>query len=254
MSGTLYGLGLGPGDPDLITLKACRILRQTPVIAWPAPDTGPSFARAIAAPHLPGGQSEIPIVVPMRTERFPARDVYDRAAAEIASHLDAGRDVAVLCEGDPFFYGSFMYLFERLAARYRTEVVPGVSSMMAAASAAGRPLAARNDVLSVLPGPLPDEAMAARLAVCEAAAIIKVGRHFKRIRTLIDRQGLMERAVYVERVSLDAERRMPLSEVPEDTAPYFSMILIYKGGEGWIHDLPPASTGVSEFEPGNSDA
>ncbi|WP_299861136.1 precorrin-2 C(20)-methyltransferase [uncultured Hoeflea sp.] len=238
MTGKLYGLGLGPGDPELLTLKAHRILRSAPVIAWPAPDTGSSFARAIAAPHLPGGQTEIAIRVPMRTERFPARDVYDKASTLIAAHLDAGRDVAVLCEGDPFFYGSFMYLFERLAGRYKSEVVPGVSSMMAAASHAGRPLAARNDVLSVLPGPLPDEALTERLGQCDAAAIIKIGRHFGRLRALIDDLGLTDSAVYVERVSLEAERLMPLSQVPEDTAPYFSMILIYKGGEDWIHALP----------------
>lgn len=238
MSGKLYGLGLGPGDPDLVTLKAHRILQQVRVIAWPAPDTGASFARSIAAPHLPGGQVEIPIVVPMRTERFPARDVYDRASAEIAAQLDEGRDVAVLCEGDPFFYGSFMYLFERLAHRYPTEVVPGVSSMMAAASVVGRPLAARNDVLTVLPGPLSDKALAERLSLADAAAIIKVGRHFARIRALIEEMSLTGQAIYVERVSLDAEKRMPLADVSAESAPYFSMILIYKGGEDWIHALP----------------
>jgi len=238
MTGKLYGLGLGPGDPDLITLKAHRILQMVPVIAWPAPDTGASFARSIAAPHLPGGQVEIPIVVPMRTERFPARDVYDKASTEIAIHLDAGRDVAVLCEGDPFFYGSFMYVFERLAAQYQTEVVPGVSSMMAAASAVGRPLAARNDVLTVLPGPLGDPELTHRISAADAVAVIKIGRHFKRLRALIEKLNLLPHAIYVERVSLDAERLMPLADVPEDTAPYFSMILIYKGGEDWIHALP----------------
>ncbi|MBC7281247.1 precorrin-2 C(20)-methyltransferase [Hoeflea sp.] len=242
MTGKLYGLGLGPGDPELITLKAHRILQSVPVIAWPAPDTGPSFARAIAAPHLPGGQIEIPIVVPMRTERFPAKDVYDKAASEIAVHLDAGRDVAVLCEGDPFFYGSFMYVFERLAASYETEVVPGVSSMMAAASAAGRPLAARNDVLTIVPGPLDDAELTNRINAADALAIIKIGRHFKRLRALIDSLNLLPHAIYAERVSLDAQRLMPLSEVPEDTAPYFSMILIYKGGEDWIHALPRSTT------------
>ena len=242
MSGKLYGLGLGPGDPDLITLKAHKILQGVPVIAWPAPDTGPSFARSIAAPHLPGGQVEIPIVMPMRTERFPAREVYDKASVEISAHLDAGRDVAVLCEGDPFFYGSFMYLYERLASGYDTEVVPGVSSMMATASAAGRPLAARNDVLTVLPGPLSDEELTNRINAADALAIIKIGRHFNRLRALIEKLNLLPHAIYAERVSLDSERLMPLAEVPEDTAPYFSMILIYKGGEDWIHALPGSKT------------
>lgn len=233
MTGKLYGLGLGPGDPELITLKAHRILTGAPVIAYPAPDTGPSFARQIAAPYIGAHQLEVPVIVPMRVERFPAREVYDGAAETLARHLDAGSDVAVLCEGDPFFYGSFMYLFERLAGRYETEIVPGVSSMMAAAAALGRPLAARNDVLSIVPGPLDDDIMRARIEAAGAVAIIKVGRHFARIRALIDAMGLTSCSGYVERVSLAEQRVLPLADVAEATAPYFSMILIYKGGEGW---------------------
>lgn len=233
MSGKLYGLGLGPGDPELLTLKAHRILTSAPVVAYPAPDSGQSFARRIVAPYLLESQIEVPIVVPMRIERFPAQEIYDVAAREISVHLDAGRDVAVLCEGDPFFYGSFMYLFERLADRYATEVVPGVSSMMASAAALGRPLAARNDILSVVPGPLEDKVLRARIEAADAVAIIKVGRHFQRIRSLIDSMGLTAQAAYIERVSLEEERLLPLSEVPGDTAPYFSQILIYKGAENW---------------------
>ena len=236
MSGKIYGLGLGPGDPELITLKAHRILTSAPVIAYPAPDTGPSFARQIAAPYLRADQLEVPMIVPMRVERFPAQEIYDSAAITLSHHLDAGSDVVVLCEGDPFFYGSFMYLFERLAHRYPTEVVPGVSSMMAAAAAYGRPLAARNDVLSVLPGPMDDADLSLRIESASAVAIIKLGRHFARIRTLIAAMGLTEQAGYVERVSLANQKLMPLADVSEDVAPYFSMILIYKGAEGWAHN------------------
>ena len=239
MTGKLYGLGLGPGDPELITLKAHRILTSAPVIAYPAPDTGPSFARQIAAPYLRFHQLEVPIVVPMRIERFPAQEIYDEAAETLSHHLDAGLDVAVLCEGDPFFYGSFMYLFERLSGRYQTEIVPGVSSMMAAAAVLGRPLAARNDVLSVIPGPLDDAAMRLRIEQADAVAIIKVGRHFNRIRALLEKMNLVGSAGYLERVSLAEQRVLPLSDVTEDAAPYFSMILIYKGKEGW-HAMPSA--------------
>jgi precorrin-2/cobalt-factor-2 C20-methyltransferase len=240
MTGKLYGIGLGPGDPELLTLKAVRILNSVPVIAWPAPDEGDSFARSIAAPHLPGGQTEIAIRVPMRVERFPAQEIYDRAAEKVAAELDAGCDVAVLCEGDPFFYGSFMYLFERLAGRYLTEIVPGVSSIMAAGAASGRPLSARNDVLTVIPGPLPDVEIAARIEASGAVAIMKVGRHFNRLRALIDKLNLTAQAVYAERVSLPGERVMPLAEVNGDTAPYFSIILIYKGAESWAKPAVPA--------------
>ena len=237
MSGTLYGIGVGPGDPELITVKALRILRAAFVVAYPQPDDGPSFARAIVSHFLTAEQLEIPIIVPMDTKRHPAKAVYDAAAQTIAHHLDAGSDVVVLCEGDPFFYGSFMYLHERLAGRYPVEIVPGVSSMMAAAAAIGRPLAARNDVLSVVPGPLDDAALKARIEQSDAVAIIKVGRHCGRIKALIDAMGLTGNAAYIERVSMATQRLMPLNDAP-DTAPYFSMILIYKGAEKWVLDLP----------------
>ena len=231
MSGRLIGVGVGPGDPELVTLKAMRHIRQAGVIAYPAPDDGASFARSIVAEHV-DGKVEIPITIPMRVARFPARAVYDRAVSEIAPHLDNGRDVVVLCEGDPFFYGSYMYLHERLADRYPCEIVPGVASLMAAGAASGRPLAARNDVLSVLPGPSDDATVLRVLAGSEAVAIIKVGRHLPRLRLLIAQAGLMHRAWYGERVTLSSERLMPLSEA-DDVAPYFSIILIYNGAEGW---------------------
>lgn len=241
MRGKLYGLGLGPGDPELITMKAHRIIRSARVIAYPAPDTGPSFARQIAERYLTPEQVEIPIVMPMRVERYPAQDVYDAAAKDISAHLDAGRDVAVLCEGDPFFFGSFMYLFERLEARYDVEIVPGVSSIMAGAAALKRPLTARNDILTVIPGPLDTETLRARIEASDAVAIMKVGRHFARIRDLIAEMGLTDRAGYLERVSLDNERVFPLADVLDDAAPYFSLILIYKGQEDWISHLPIAT-------------
>lgn len=232
--GTLYGIGVGPGDPELLTLKAHRILTSAKVIAYPAPDDGVSFARSIVSQYLNPGQHEIAIVIPMRAERFPAKAVYDKAAGEIGGHLKAGRDVVVLCEGDPFFYGSFMYLFERLAGDFPVEVVPGTSSLMAAAAALQRPLAARNDVLTIIPGPLPDKQILAQLETCDAAAIIKVGRHFGRIRDLIAKAALTDNAGFLERVTLDNQQIMPLGEVTGDKAPYFSIILIYMGAEDWV--------------------
>ncbi|MFO1120040.1 MAG: precorrin-2 C(20)-methyltransferase [Rhodospirillales bacterium] len=225
MSGILYGLGIGPGDPDLITLKAKEILAHVPVIAYPAPEGGDSLVRAIADPHVPTGCTEIAISTPMAIERFPAQEVYDRYAAIIAGHLGDRRDVAVLCEGDPFFYGSFMYLFERLAPRFPAIVVPGVSSLAAVTAAAATPLVSRNEVLSVLPAPLPEAELEARLARAEAAAIMKVGRHAGKVRRVLERLGLLDCATYVERASMANERILPLREAP-DSAPYFSMILV----------------------------
>ena len=233
MTGTLYGLGVGPGDPELVTLKTLRLLRSAPVLAYPAPDVGDSFARSIVEPHLPGGQTEIAIRVPMRVDPAPAQAVYDAAAVAIGGHLDAGRDVAVLCEGDPFFYGSFMYLFGRLAERHRVEVVPGVSSLTACAAATGLPLAARNDVLTVLPAPLPEEELRPRLHAAEAVAIMKLSRHFKKISQLLEETGLYASARYVERATLGHQRVLKLSEVDPETVPYFSMILAHRRGAAW---------------------
>lgn len=232
-TGTLYGVGIGPGDPELLTLKALRILRAAPVLAWPAPETGPSLAREIVSPHLPGGQREIAIRMPLLPARFPAEDVYDRAAVEIGAALAAGDDVAVICEGDPFFYGSFMYLYGRLADRFRVEIVPGVSSLTACAAALGAPLAAKNDILTVIPGPLPADVMAGRLAASDAAAIIKVGRHFAKIRGVLDDLGLTANARYIERATMPGQRIVPLADVGEDDAPYFSMILVHRRAEAW---------------------
>ncbi len=233
MSGTVYGIGVGPGDPELMTLKGARLLAACPVIAYPAPETGDSLARRIAAPHMPGDATEIVIRTPMSLDRFPAQEVYDRAAAEIGTHLAAGRDVGVLCEGDPFFYGSFMYLFARLAEAWPVEVVPGVSSLMACAATLGAPLAARNDVLTVLPAPLDDATLAERLSTCDAAAIIKVGRHFARVRALLSELGLAVSARYIERATMAEQRVVALDEVDADAVPYFSMVLVHTRGAAW---------------------
>lgn len=238
--GTLYGVGLGPGDPELMTVKAHRLISAARVIAYPAPDDGPSFARSIAADLIPEGAREIPIIVPMRVERFPAQAVYDRAAEEIAAELAAGADVVTLCEGDPFFYGSFMYLFERLVDRFPCEIVPGVTSLTACAARLRRPLTARTDVLTVIPGPLPDEEIRARIEAAGAVAIMKVGRHLPRLKRLLGEMGLLDRAGYVERATLASERVLPLADAGEGGAPYFSMILLYKGEEAWM--LPPRSS------------
>ncbi|HEY7688519.1 MAG TPA: precorrin-2 C(20)-methyltransferase [Dongiaceae bacterium] len=230
MSAQVYGLGVGPGDPELLTLKALRLLRAAPVIAYPAPDSGDSFARSIVAPHLPGGQKEIAIRMPLGDGSYPKADIYDRAARDILAEVRAGRDVAVLCEGDPFFYGSFMYLHARLARECAVTIVPGVSSLMACAAMAGVPLSARNESLIVVPAPLPDEALQARLSNGSAAAIVKVGRHLSRVRNVIESAGRLPRALLIERATLAEQRVRRLADVEDDTVPYFSMILV--AGEG----------------------
>lgn len=231
MTGKLYGLGIGPGDPELITLKALRLLQSADVVAYPAPETGDSLARRIVAPHLKGGQTELAIRMPLTVARFPAQAVYEQAAGELATHLQQGRNIAVLCEGDPFLYGSFMYLFGRLAEKFPVEVVPGVSSLTACAAALNHPLASRNDVLTVIPAPLDDETIAQKLLHTDAAAILKLGRHGPRIVALLRQLGLANRAHYIERATMAEQRILPLDAVDPQSIPYFAMILVHKKGE-----------------------
>ena len=203
------------------------------MIAYPAPDSGASFARSIVADAIRPQATEIAMIVPMRAGRAPAQDIYDSAADDIAAHLEAGRDVVLLCEGDPLFYGSFMYLLVRLRDRFTVEIVPGVNSLSACAAAQVHPLVARSDRLTVLPGPLDNAELASSIEGAEAVAIMKVGRHLPRIRALLTRLGLLEKSLYTRHASLPHQACHALAEAPEE-APYFSMILVYKGDDPWI--------------------
>lgn len=231
MSGTLYGLGVGPGDPDLLTLKAHAILRAVPVIAYirAKRKTGEneSLARAIAAPHLPGGQVEIPFDIPMSSDPRIGQAVFDERMPIVAAHLDAGRDVAVLCEGDPLFHGSFISFMERLSGDFPVTVVAGISSINAAAARAGLALASRNQVFGAIPATLEESRLEKLLDGVAGAAIIKLGRHLPKVRALIDRLELTARAFYVERATQVGETICALGDLKTHfAAPYFSMILI----------------------------
>jgi precorrin-2/cobalt-factor-2 C20-methyltransferase len=221
--GRLYGIGVGPGDPELLTLKGLRLLRAAAVVAYSAPEQGDSFARAIVAAWLDRGQREIAIRFPMRPGPPPA-EIYDSAAQTIAAELDAGNDVALLCQGDPLFYGSFIGVFTRLAARYPIEIVPGVSSLTACAAAAATPLVMREETLAVIPATLDEADLTRRLAAAEIAAIVKLGRHLAKVKRVLERLGRLSGAVCVEHASLPYQRVRPLAQV--DEAPYFSMALV----------------------------
>jgi precorrin-2 C20-methyltransferase / precorrin-3B C17-methyltransferase len=232
-SGRLFGVGVGPGDPELLTHKAARAIADADVIAYPSARHGKSVARRIAAPYLREDHLEVLLQFPVTTEltTHPGgydaalHEFYDEAAAELAEHLDAGRDVAILCEGDPLFYGSYMYFHERLAPRYETTVIPGVTAFSAAAAAAGTPLVKREDVFVAVPGTLPADVLAERLRGADAAVVMKLGRTFPKVRGAIEQAGVGERAVYVERASSDAERIAPLAEV-DGRVPYMSLVLV----------------------------
>ena len=226
MTGTLYGVGVGPGDPELMTVKAWRLISTADVIAYLCANGKDSTARDIAKPFIEKGTIEIAIDMPMRVEREPGEEAYDKGAAAIAATLDSGKNVVMLCEGDPFFYGSFMYIFERLATKYKTIVVPGVTSITAAAAAIGQPLVGRNDMLKVLPATLPEDKLHFELATSQAVAIIKVGRHFGKVKLLLAELGLLSKATAVENATHHDQWIRPVETIEGDTLPYFTTIIV----------------------------
>jgi precorrin-2/cobalt-factor-2 C20-methyltransferase len=241
-AGKLIGVGVGPGDPELMTLKAMRALKAADVVAHFAKAGNASRARTIAAEHLAPGVIELALRYPVTTElpRSGAaycgriKEFFDTSAAEVAAHLDAGRIVAVVCEGDPLFYGSYMHLHARLAARYPTEIVAGVTGMSGCWSAAGTPIAQGDDVFTVLPGTLAEGELERRLADADAAVVMKLGRNLPKVRRALDRAGRLGRAIYVERGTMADAVMMPLAAKLDDDAPYFAVVLV----PGWEEQQP----------------
>jgi len=239
VSGRLIGVGVGPGDPELITLKAVRALGSADVVAHFAKAGHVGNGRKIAASHIPPTAVELPLLYPVTTEiptHEPAyRDViknfYDASTAALAARLEEGRIVAVICEGDPLFYGSYMHLHARLAPRYPTEIVAGVTGMSGCWSAAGAPIAQGDDVLTVLPATLPEAELTRRLADTDAVVIMKVGRNLPKVRRALVQSGRLAHAIYVERGTMAGALVTPLAGKADDRAPYFAVVLV----PGWEH-------------------
>lgn len=234
MAGRLYGIGLGPGDPELLTVKAVRLLKTCPVVAYFCKSGRRGNARVIADRWIPETCEELPLGYPLTTEiPFDHPDYistlsafYEAAREKLAERLRRGLDVALLAEGDPLFYGSFMHLYERLRGEFATEVVPGVTGMAGCAAAAGAPLTWGDDILRVLPGTLPYEALVEHLKQADAAVVMKLGKNFQKVRRAFAETGQLERAIYVERGAMPEQKVIPLAEKLDDDAPYFSMILL----------------------------
>ena len=255
-AGRLTGVGVGPGDPDLLTVRATRIIAAADVIAYHCAQHGRSIARAAAAPYLRDGQAEEILTYPVTTEgtAHPGgyagalADFYEQAAGRLAAHLDAGRDVVVLCEGDPALYGSYQHLHTRLSGRFAAAIVPGISSVSAAAAAVAVPLVQHDETLTVLPGTLSEESLQARLAGADAVAVLKLGRTFGRVRAALEEAGLLDRARYVERAGTPDQRVLPIAEVDPGSVPYMSLALVPGRGQrarARPADARPASFGVS---------
>ena len=236
-TGRLVGVGTGPGDPDLMTVKAVRALAEADVVAHFAKRGNNGNARTITSAHFREDLIELPLLYPVTTEidknhddyRSSISGFYDESAAQVAQHLDAGRMVAVLSEGDPLFYGSYMHLHVRLAHLYPTEVIPGITAMSGCWSQTGLPIVQGDDVMTVLPGTMSEFELTRRLADTDAAVIMKVGRNLPKIRRALAASGMLARAVYVERGTMPAAVSMRLADKPDDAAPYFALVLV----PGW---------------------
>ncbi|MGW8973747.1 precorrin-2 C(20)-methyltransferase [Streptomyces platensis] len=249
LTGRLYGVGLGPGDPSLMTVRAVEVIAEADVIAYHSARHGRSIARSIAAKHLRADHLEEALIYPVTTEstdhpggyRGALDEFYETAAARLAVHLDAGRTVAVISEGDPLFYGSYQHMHKRLAHRYPTEVIPGVTSISAAAARLGKPLAEADEVLTILPGTLPEEELTARLTSTDTAVVMKLGRTFPTVRRAMERAGRLPEAHYVERATMSGERTERLADIDAETVPYFAVSVV----PSRIADLPPAGTATA---------
>jgi precorrin-2/cobalt-factor-2 C20-methyltransferase len=237
--GKLIGVGVGPGDPNLLTLKAVHALKCADVIAHFAKAGNSSNARAIVAQFLRPDVWELPLLYPVTTEKPASGSAYraaiqgffDEAASAVAAHLDAGRSVAVLSEGDPLFFGSYMHLHVRLMKQYATDVIPGVTAMSGCWSAAGLALAQGDDVLTVVPATLDEAELVRRFRQNDPTVIMKVGRNLSKVRRALTTADRVNQATYVERGTMDQEQLMPLIDKLDDSAPYFAIILV--AGRAW---------------------
>jgi len=259
--GTLWGVGLGPGDPELVTVKAARVIGEADVVAYHSARHGRSIARGIAEPYLRPGQFEEHLIYPVTTEvtdhpggyAGAMEDFYLDATRRIAAHLDAGRNVALLAEGDPLFYSSYMHLHTRLTQRFDAVIIPGVTSVSAASAAIATPLVAGDEVLSVLPGTLPVAELTRRLADADAAVVLKLGRSYHAVREALSASGQLDGAFYVERASTAGERILPAAEVDENSVPYFSLAMLPGGRRGQPVSSLAGTVAVVGLGPGDID-
>ncbi len=256
--GTLWGVGLGPGDPELVTVKAARVIGASDVVAYHSARHGRSIARTIAEPYLREGQIEEHLVYPVTTETSDhpggyagaMEDFYRESADRIAAHLRAGRDVALLAEGDPLFYSSYMHMHTRLTERFDAVIVPGVTSVSAASAAIATPLVQGDQVLTILPGTLPADELARRLADTDAAVILKLGRSYPAVRQALSASGRLEDAYYVERASTAKQRVLPAAEVDDESVPYFSLAMLTGGRRASVATGSVAVVGLGPGDAG----
>lgn len=232
--GQLYGIGVGPGDPELVTLKAIKCLEAADIIAYPTATGNKSNAKRTIMPYLSPKHQLMPLVYPVTAGPVAdssaylslMKNFYDQTAVELKAQLMAGKNVAIICAGDPFVFGSYMYWHTRLSREFETTVVPGISSVLAAPASLGMPLCHREDIVSIIPATLNEDELVEALKGCGSAVIMKLGRTFEKVRRALERADLLEKAFFVERASMTKERILPVKMVKPADVAYFSLIVI----------------------------
>ncbi|WP_299780660.1 precorrin-2 C(20)-methyltransferase [uncultured Roseobacter sp.] len=236
--GTIYGVGLGPGDPDLMSVRADRLLRTGRHVAFFRKAGRAGQARRIVNGMLHAEAVEFPMEYPVTTE-IPVTDPGYNAAlsafyTECTDHLrelaEAGEDVVVLCEGDPFFFGSFMHLYTRLKDVVPVEVVPAITGMSAAWTATGQPVTWGDDILTVLMGTLPEDMLADAMQRSDAVVVMKIGRHFEKVKSALKQAGKFDTAWLVEYASMPNQTVQRLADAGAKITPYFSIIVVHGQG------------------------
>ncbi len=238
MTGILHGVGLGPGDPELMSLRAHRLLGAARHVAYFRKAGRKGHALTIAEALLPRDAQHFAMEYPVTTE-IPVKDprynallaaFYEDCAAHLRGLVDAGEEVVVLCEGDPFFYGSFMHLYTRLSPVVPVQVTPGITGMSAAWTATDLPITWGDDVMTVLMGTLPEAQLTARMAEADALVIMKIGRNIDKVRSALRAAGKFDAAWLVEFASQQGQTVQRLSEAEGRVTPYFSIILVHGQG------------------------
>lgn len=240
MQGKIFGVGVGPGDPDLITVKGSNAIQSSDIIVYHQTSKKNSNALKTAQKWLRDDQLLLPLTYPVTTELSSQSETYanliqafyEQTTQLLKQHLATGKTISVLAEGDPLFYSSFMYIFDRLKNDCEIEIIPGVSSLFAAAAALKVPLCYRNQKFIVLSGVLSEEELENSLNADDAFAIIKLGRNITKVKRILAKLNLLNDARYIERASMANEKIISLENVQEDCSPYFSMILI--PGKSWV--------------------
>jgi len=235
--GRIICCGLGPGDPDMMSVRADREIRAATQVAYFRKKGRPGQARSIVDGLLAQDVREYPMEYPVTTELAFDSEPYVRLLAEFydawADRLAAlarEADVVVLCEGDPFFYGSFMHLYVRLQGRAEVDVVAGIPGMAGCWNAVGMPIALGDDVMTVLMGTLPEDELARRACGSDALVVMKTGRNLGKVRRALQAAGRLDEAWLIERGTMPGERVMRLRDVDTSECPYFAIVLVHGRG------------------------